>query len=89
MNLYKRHRFPPQIIQHAVWLYFVGFPFDELSSSGKITYGLIEFADGNIAMSPMPVNSCIIREFLNTPGIDLNSFFIVAEVGGSPALPYQ
>jgi putative transposase len=21
MNIYKRHRFPPQIIQHAVWLY--------------------------------------------------------------------
>jgi putative transposase len=21
-SLYKRHRFPPQIIQHAVWLYF-------------------------------------------------------------------
>ena len=20
-SLYKRHRFPPQIIQHAVWLY--------------------------------------------------------------------
>jgi putative transposase len=19
---YKRHRFPPQVIQHAVWLYF-------------------------------------------------------------------
>ena len=21
-NLYKRHRFPPSIIQHAVWLYY-------------------------------------------------------------------
>ena len=21
-SLYKRHRFPPEIIQHAVWLYF-------------------------------------------------------------------
>jgi len=21
MNIYKRHRFPPEIIQHAVWLY--------------------------------------------------------------------
>ena len=21
-NLYKRHRFPPSVIQHAVWLYF-------------------------------------------------------------------
>ena len=21
-NLYKRHRFPPVIIQHAVWLYY-------------------------------------------------------------------
>lgn len=22
MNIYKRHRFPPEIIQYAVWLYF-------------------------------------------------------------------
>ena len=21
-NIYKRHRFPPSIIQHAVWLYY-------------------------------------------------------------------
>ena len=21
-SLYKRHRFPPEIIQHAVWLYY-------------------------------------------------------------------
>lgn len=21
-SMYKRHRFPPEIIQHAVWLYF-------------------------------------------------------------------
>ena len=22
MNTYKRHRFPPEIISHAVWLYY-------------------------------------------------------------------
>ena len=22
MNIYKRYRFPPEIIQHAVWLYY-------------------------------------------------------------------
>ena len=22
MNIYKRHRFPPEIIQYAVWLYY-------------------------------------------------------------------
>jgi putative transposase len=53
---YKRHRFPPQIIAHAIWLYF-RFPLslrlvEEICLSAALSYPTKPFDAGRSNSAP-------------------------------------
>jgi putative transposase len=58
---YKRHRFPPEIIQYAVWLYF------RFNLSQRDIEDLL--AERGIAASYESIRSGATNSDLNTPGV--------------------
>ncbi len=74
-------------VRLPIRFHLVFLALDQFRCLFQVCYGVVEFADRNIAVPAMPVHAVIFREFLNTLCIDFNRATQIAGIGGASPIP--